>query len=91
MTRVRQIQEAKKKLGEIVDEAQRGPQAISPRDAEAAVVLSDEEYLKLKKNGRNLAQFFLESPLRDSELDLTRDRGPAGERYRPLRSRRDLL
>jgi len=31
-----------------------------------------------KKNQTNLAQFFLESPLRDSELDLTRDRRPAG-------------
>jgi hypothetical protein len=31
-----------------------------------------------KKNQNNLAQFFLEAPLRDSELDLTRDRSPAG-------------
>jgi antitoxin Phd len=78
MTRVWQIQEAKNKLSEVVDEAQRGPQVISRRGAEVAVVLSYEEYLKLKKNRTNLAQFFLESPLRDSELDLTRDRRPAG-------------
>jgi hypothetical protein len=32
---------------------------------------------KTKKNQTNLAQFFLESPLRGSELDLTRDRRPA--------------
>jgi hypothetical protein len=31
-----------------------------------------------KKNSTDLAQFFLESPLRDSELELTRDRRPAG-------------
>jgi hypothetical protein len=67
MTRVRQIQKAKNKLGERVEEAaQRELRAIS-RGTEAAVIL-----------GRtNLAQFFLESPLRDSELDLTRDRRPA--------------
>jgi hypothetical protein len=33
---------------------------------------------KAKKNQTNLAQFFLESPLRDSELDLMRDRPPVG-------------
>ena len=79
MARVWQIQEAKNKLSEVVDEAiQRGPQVLSRRGAEVAVVLSYEEYLTLKKNRTNLAQFFLESPLRDSELDLTRDRRPAG-------------
>jgi hypothetical protein len=31
-----------------------------------------------KKNQVNLAQFFLESPLRGSELDLTRDRRTEG-------------
>lgn len=31
-----------------------------------------------KKNQTDLAQFFLESPLRESELDLTRDRRPTG-------------
>jgi hypothetical protein len=60
VARVWQIQEAKNKLSEVVEEAiQHGP-------------------LTLKKNRTNLAQFFLESPLRDSELDLTRDRRPAG-------------
>jgi len=38
------------------------------KGAEAAVVV----------RRANLAQFFLESPLRDSELDLRRDRRPVG-------------
>lgn len=79
MVRVWQIQEAKNKLSEVVEEALRhGPQVISRRGAEVAVVLSCEEYLTLKKSRTNLAQFFLESPLRDSGLDLERDRRPAG-------------
>ena len=79
MARVWQIQEAKNKLSEVVEEAiQHGPQVISRRGAEVAVVLSYEEYRALKKSGTNLAQFFLDSPLRGSNLDLKRDRRPAG-------------
>lgn len=79
MARVWQIQEAKNKLREVVEEAiQHGPQFISRRGAEIAVVLSYKEYLTLKKSRTNLAQFFLESPLRGSGLDLERDRRPAG-------------
>lgn len=79
MARVWQLQEAKNKLSEVVEEAiQHGPQVISRRGAEIAVVLSYEEYLTLKKSRTNLAQFFLESPLRGSDLDLKRDRRPPG-------------
>jgi prevent-host-death family protein len=79
MARVWQLQEAKNKLSEVVEEAiQHGPQVISRRGAEVAVVLSFEEYLTLKKSRTNLAQFFLESPLRGSNLDLKRDKRPAG-------------
>jgi len=79
MARVWQLQEAKNKLSEVVEEAlHHGPQVISRRGAEVAVVLSFEEYLTLKKSQTNLAQFFLESPLRGSNLDLKRDKRPAG-------------
>ena len=75
MTRVWQIQEAKDKFSEVVEEAiQFGPQVISRQGTQVAVVLSYEEYLALKKSRTNLAQFFLESPLRGSGLDLQRDR-----------------
>jgi prevent-host-death family protein len=79
MAHVWQLQEAKNKLSEVIEEAvQNGPQVISRRGAEIAVVLSYEEYLTLKKSRKNLAQFFLESPLRGSGIDLERDRRPAG-------------
>jgi prevent-host-death family protein len=75
MMRVWRFQEAESRLNEVVDEAiQHGPQVISRQGIEVAVVLSSEEYLLLKRSRTNLAQFFLESPLRDSGLDLKRDR-----------------
>jgi hypothetical protein len=68
MARISQGNEAKSKLSEVVEESlKRYPQDIPP-GAEVTVVLCRT----------NLAQFFLESPLRDSGLDLTRDRRPAG-------------
>jgi prevent-host-death family protein len=75
MERVWTIQEAQDKLSEVIEEAiQHGPQVISRQGTEVAVVLSSEEYLALKKGQTSLAQFFLESPLRGSGLDLKRDR-----------------
>ena len=70
-----QIQEAKNKLSEVVEEAiEKGPQILTRRGVEVAVVLSFPEYLKLQKQQTPLSQFFQQSPL--SELDLERDRSP---------------
>jgi antitoxin Phd len=75
MARVWQIEEAEDKLSEVIEEAiQHGPQIISREGTEVAVVLSYEEYLTLKGDRTNLAQFFLKSPLPGSDLDLKRDR-----------------
>jgi antitoxin Phd len=75
MARTWLLEEAKDKLREVIEEAiQHGPQVISRQGTEAAVVLSYEEYLVLKGDRTNLAQFFLKSPLRGSDLDLKRDR-----------------
>src|SRR6059058_4422081 len=80
MARTWQIQEAKDKLGEVIEEAiQHGPQIISREGTEIAVVLSYEEYLVLKGARTNLAQFFLESPLPGSGLELKRDRSEKDE------------
>jgi antitoxin Phd len=70
-----QIQEAKNKLSEVVEEAiENGPQILTRRGVEVAVVLSFTEYLKLRKQQTPLSEFFRESPL--GELDLERDRSP---------------
>lgn len=75
MQRSWQIQEAKNKLSEVVEEAiESGPQILTRRGEEIAVVLSFPEYLKLKKQQIPLSEFFRRSPLAD--LDLERDRSP---------------
>lgn len=75
MQRTWQIQEAKNKLSEVVDGAiEHGPQILTRRGEEVAVVLSLSEYLQLKKKQTSLSEFFQQSPLAD--LDLERDRSP---------------
>lgn len=76
MQKVWQIQEAKNKLSEVVERAiESGPQILTRRGAEVAVVLSYPEYLQLKRKQVPLSEFFRRSPL--GELDLERDRSPA--------------
>ncbi len=75
-----QLQTAKNQLSEVVDTAIRaGPQMITRRGVEAVVVLSVEEYRKLKKRKTNLVDFFRSSPLVGVELDLERDRDTGRE------------
>jgi prevent-host-death family protein len=76
MQRSWQIQEAKNKLSEVVEEAiEKGPQILTRRGVEIAVVLSYPEFLQLKKKQTSLSEFFRQSPL--AELDLGRDPSPA--------------
>ena len=76
MQRSWQIQEAKNKLSEVVEEAiEKGPQVLTRRGVEVAVILSLDEYLQLKKKQTSLSEFFRQSPLAD--LDLEGDRSPA--------------
>ena len=74
MSRVWQLQEAKNKFSEVVEEAlSHGPQLITKRGVEAVIVLSYAEYRAMLLNRKKLSTFFRESPLVDAELDLTRD------------------
>ena len=75
MARVWQIQEAKNKFSEVVDEAiKRGPQIITKRGVEAVIVLSYDEYRAVMLNKKKLSDFFRESPLAKVDLDLKRDK-----------------
>jgi len=74
MKRVWQLQEAKNKLSEVLDEAIRqGPQIITRRGVEVAVLLSYPEYRKMIASEKKLSAFFRESPLVGVHLDLDRD------------------
>lgn len=68
-----QLQEAKNRLSQVVDLAMNaGPQTITLRGKPSAVVVSFDEYRRLTQPRTGLSQFFLQSPLHDVELDLSR-------------------
>jgi antitoxin Phd len=70
-----QLQEAKNKFSEVVNHAQtEGPQEISRHGRKAAVVISFEEYQKLKKHKGSIADFFHSSPLYEIDLERATDR-----------------
>ncbi len=76
MERVWQLQEAKNKFSEVVEQAiNHGPQVITKRGVEAVVVLSYAEYRGMVLSRKGLSEFFRESPLADADVHLTRDKG----------------
>ena len=75
MARVWQIQEAKNKLSEVINEAiKHGPQIITKHGVEAVIVLSYVEYRKAMLSQKKLSDFFRDSPLAEVSLDLRRDK-----------------
>jgi antitoxin Phd len=78
MSRVWQLQEAKNRFSEVVDEAlKKGPQTVTRRGKEAVVIMSSAEYHKMVVQQKKLSEFFAESPLSDAILDLSRDKSAA--------------
>ena len=69
-----QFQAAKNKICELVDKAvNQGPQVITMPGEEDAIIISKEEYDRLKKPQSSLVDFFQNSPLVGVDLDLERD------------------
>jgi prevent-host-death family protein len=71
------VYEGKNKFSKLVESAARGePQVITKNGKETAVVISIEEYKRLKAKERPLSEFLLDNPARKFgiELDLTRSR-----------------
>jgi antitoxin Phd len=74
-----QLQEAKAKFSAVVDAAwKEGPQFITRHGQPSVVVVSQDEYDRLKPKN-SLVDFFRESPLFGEELDLTRSRDTGRE------------
>ena len=70
-----ELQEAKSRLSELVEKAAAaGPQIITKGGTETVVVISVQEYQKLKEPRRHIVDLFLDSPLRGEDLDLTRNK-----------------
>lgn len=75
MKKAWQLQEAKNRFSEVVEEAlRRGPQLITRRGEEIVVVISVKEYKKMMKPAIGLLEFFQNSPARGVELDLERNK-----------------
>lgn len=78
MAKTWQLQEAKAKFSQVVDDALKdGPQVITRHGREAVVVVSHASYVALTRPERTvpLSRFFRESPLAGVTLDLARDEG----------------
>ncbi len=68
-----QLQEAKARLSEVIKKAAReGPQSITVHGEPTAVVLSNDEYERLKHPRGSFVEFMKRSPLYGLDLDLTR-------------------
>ncbi len=75
MNTIWQIQDAKNKLSEVITRAlTQGPQVITKHGEKTVVVVSYVEYEKLRKSQGKLSEFFRQSPLAGSDLDLSRDK-----------------
>lgn len=65
------LQEARARLGEVIRRAaDEGPQEITLHGRPAAVVLSSDEYRKLKKRRESFVDFMRRSPLAGAGIDL---------------------
>lgn len=74
-----QLQDAKNRFSEVVNEAERaGPQIVTRRGTKAAVVLSYEDFRKLSAKGRRggLADALLSAPKVRGGLHSERSREP---------------
>ena len=71
-----QLQEAKARFSELMRGAAAGPQTITVHGRRAAVVLSAEDYDRLKRSKPSLSEFLRTSPLAGIRLNIERDKSP---------------
>ena len=77
-----QLQDAKNRFSKVVEDANRvGPQVITKRGTEVAIVLSYTEYRRMVASRPKLSEFFQQSPLVGVELDLERDKSEIREAF----------
>ena len=70
-----QLQDAKSKFSQLVDNAlHHKPQFVTKHGSNAVVIISFENYLKFIKPKDDLVAFLRNSPLAETELEITRNR-----------------
>lgn len=73
MNNIWQLQDAKSKFSELVNQAlTRGTQIITRHGKNTVVVMSFTDYEKLTQQKGSLSKYLLSSPLKDSELPIER-------------------
>ena len=83
MKRIWQLQEAKNKFSQVVDDAIRdGPQIITRRGVEVVIVIAYEQFQKMTASDQKMSDFFRNSPLKSEELDLSRDKSVIREQIK---------
>ncbi len=71
-----QLQEAKNRFSEVVEEAlTHGPQTVTRHGREVVVVLSIEEYKRLKQPQKNIVEALMQIP-QEYRVDLDISRNP---------------
>lgn len=72
-----QLQAAKQRFSELVERARRdGPQVVTKHGKDAVVVVSAEEYRRLRGGGPSLVEFIRSAPDFDAlDLDRSQDHG----------------
>jgi len=74
MKRVWQLQEAKARLSEVIKQASKeGPQTITMRGEPTAVIISRDEYERLKYPRESFIDFMRKSPLYGVDIDMKRE------------------
>ena len=75
MNNIWQLQDAKSKFSEVVEQAiLHGAQIVTRRGKKTVVVIPYDEYERLTQPKENLSQFLLNSPWAASELKIERDK-----------------
>ncbi len=70
-----QLQDAKSKFSQLVDSAMHHtPQFVTKHGSNAVVIISFEDYMQFTKPKDDLVTFLRNSPLVESDLDLTRNK-----------------
>lgn len=77
-----QLQEAKNRLSEVVKAAEKnGPQVITVRGKETAVLVSMGTYKRMAGGSQSLSEFLTNSPLKGLQLN---QRNPRDTEYRDI-------
>jgi antitoxin Phd len=77
-----QLQTAKNRFSEVINYAlSDAPQLVTRNGKPAVYIISAESYEKNKKNkGKSLKSLLLNSPCKNIELDISRDKSDSGRR-----------